>query len=49
MDNKVTKDLSKEDLITLRDEISKYVIKGNLRRFNVLNIRRLKEIQCYRG
>ncbi|XLU73805.1 hypothetical protein S245_032858, partial [Arachis hypogaea] len=49
MDNKVTKDLSEEDLITLRDEVSKYVIEGDLRRFNALNIRRLKEIQCYRG
>ncbi|XP_057747694.1 30S ribosomal protein S13, chloroplastic-like [Arachis stenosperma] len=48
MDNKVTKDLSEEDLITLRDEVSKYVIEGDLRRFNALNIRRLKEIQCYR-
>nr|XP_029152449.1 uncharacterized protein LOC112786040 [Arachis hypogaea] len=41
MDNKVTKDLSEEDLITLRDEVSKYVIEGDLRRFNALNIRRL--------
>ncbi|XLU53157.1 hypothetical protein S245_047805, partial [Arachis hypogaea] len=49
MDNKVTKDLSEEELITLRDEVSKYVIEGDLRRFNALNIRRLKEIQCYRG
>ncbi|RYR46158.1 hypothetical protein Ahy_A07g031908 isoform C [Arachis hypogaea] len=49
MDNKVTKDLSEEELITLRDKVSKYVIEGDLRRFNVLNIRRLKEIQCYRG
>ncbi|GAU49045.1 hypothetical protein TSUD_134280 [Trifolium subterraneum] len=39
MDNKVTKDLSEEELISLRDE----------RRFNALNIKRLKEIQCYRG
>ncbi|XP_057740778.1 30S ribosomal protein S13, chloroplastic-like isoform X1 [Arachis stenosperma] len=30
MDNKVTKDLSEEDLITLRDEVSKYVIEGDL-------------------
>ncbi|XP_020982317.1 uncharacterized protein LOC107457666 [Arachis duranensis] len=49
MDNKVTKDLSDEELITLRDKVSKYVIEGDLRRFNALNIRRLKEIQCYRG
>ncbi|XP_028775011.1 30S ribosomal protein S13, chloroplastic [Neltuma alba] len=49
MDNKITKDLSDEELITLRDEVSKYMIEGDLRRFNALNIRRLKEIQCYRG
>ncbi|RYR21678.1 hypothetical protein Ahy_B03g067001 isoform L [Arachis hypogaea] len=49
MDNKVTKDLSEEELITLRDEVSKYVIEGDLRRFNALNIKRLKEIQYYRG
>ncbi|KAE9609004.1 hypothetical protein Lal_00020357 [Lupinus albus] len=49
MDNKITKELTEEDLITLRDEVSKYMIEGDLRRFNALNIRRLKEIQCYRG
>ncbi|KAL9357454.1 hypothetical protein Peur_050707 [Populus x canadensis] len=49
MENKITKDLSEEELITLRDEVSKYMIEGDLRRFNALNIRRLKEIQCYRG
>ncbi|XP_031394614.1 30S ribosomal protein S13, chloroplastic [Punica granatum] len=49
MDNKITKDLSEEELITLRDEVSKYMIEGDLRRFNALAIRRLKEIQCYRG
>ncbi|KDP32750.1 hypothetical protein JCGZ_12042 [Jatropha curcas] len=48
-ENKITKDLSEEELITLRDEVSKYMIEGDLRRFNALNIRRLKEIQCYRG
>ncbi|OMO57192.1 Ribosomal protein S13 [Corchorus capsularis] len=49
MDNKITKDLSEEELITIRDEVSKYMIEGDLKRFNALNIRRLKEIQCYRG
>ncbi|XP_015571459.1 30S ribosomal protein S13, chloroplastic-like [Ricinus communis] len=49
MENKITKELSEEELITLRDEVSKYMIEGDLRRFNALNIRRLKEIQCYRG
>ncbi|KAJ7964006.1 30S ribosomal protein S13 [Quillaja saponaria] len=49
MENKITKDLSEEELITIRDEVSKYMIEGDLRRFNALAIRRLKEIQCYRG
>ena len=29
--------------------MEKYTIEGDLRRFNALNIKRLKEIQCYRG
>ncbi|KAH9756831.1 30S ribosomal protein S13 [Citrus sinensis] len=49
MENKITKDMSEEELITIRDEVSKYMIEGDLRRFNALAIRRLKEIQCYRG
>ncbi|KAL8167025.1 hypothetical protein V2J09_008524 [Rumex salicifolius] len=49
MDNKVTKELEEEELIRLREEVNKYTIEGDLRRFNALNIRRLKEIQCYRG
>ncbi|KAK6939818.1 LOW QUALITY PROTEIN: Ribosomal protein S13 [Dillenia turbinata] len=49
MENKITKDLSEDELISLRDEVSKYMIEGDLRRFNALAIRRLKEIQCYRG
>uniref|UniRef100_A0A0E0GSH2 30S ribosomal protein S13, chloroplastic n=1 Tax=Oryza nivara TaxID=4536 RepID=A0A0E0GSH2_ORYNI len=38
-DNKVTKDLSEEEVITLRKE----------KRFNRVAIERLKEIRCYRG
>lgn len=30
MDNKITKDLTEEELITLRDEVSKYMIEGDL-------------------
>ena len=36
-------------LTTLRDEVEKYTTEGDLRRFNALNINRLKEIGCYRG
>jgi small subunit ribosomal protein S13 len=30
MENKITKDLSEDELITLRDEVSKYMIEGDL-------------------
>lgn len=30
MDNKMTKELTEEELITLRDEVSKYMIEGDL-------------------
>ena len=30
MDNKITKDLTDEELISLRDEVSKYMIEGDL-------------------
>ena len=49
LEGKRIKDLSEEELTILRDEIDKYTIEGDLRRFNSMNIRRLKEIQCYRG
>ncbi|KAM0950951.1 putative ribosomal protein S13 [Dioscorea sansibarensis] len=49
LDNKITKDLSDDELIALREEVSKYMIEGDLRRFNRLAIQRLKEIRCYRG
>lgn len=33
----------------MRDEVEKYTTEGDLRRFNALNIKRLKEIGSYRG
>ena len=30
MENKITKDLSEDELIVLRDEVSKYMIEGDL-------------------
>jgi small subunit ribosomal protein S13 len=44
-----TRDLTEEDLTTLREEVDKYTTEGDLRRYVNLNIKRLKEIQCYRG
>jgi len=44
------KDLSESDLARLREIIDKnYRIEGDLRREIGLNIKRLQEINCYRG
>ena len=46
-----TKDLTTEDIIRLRSILKtlKLKLEGDLRRFNGLNIKRLNEINCYRG
>lgn len=49
MENKRTFELSEEELQVLRAEVDKYMTEGDLRRFNALNIKRLKEIGSYRG
>jgi small subunit ribosomal protein S13 len=33
----------------LRDEVDNYMTEGDLRRIRTLNVKRLKEIGCYRG
>ena len=44
------KDLTEEEVAKLRDEIeSSYTVEGDLRRDTALNIKRLVEINCYRG
>ena len=44
------KDLSEADVAALREYIAKhYVLEGDLRREEQLNIKRLIEIGCYRG
>jgi small subunit ribosomal protein S13 len=44
-------DLTTEETVTLRQTIenSDLKLEGDLRRFNALNIKRLNEINCYRG
>ena len=45
-----SKDLTDEEVAKLRDEIEKnYTVEGDLRRDVSLNIKRLVEINCYRG
>lgn len=43
------KDLTEEELGKIREELDKYTIEGDLRREVSMNIRNLREINCYRG
>ncbi len=47
--NKKIKELTDADLETLRDEVGKLTIEGDLRRELSMNIKRLMDIGCYRG
>ena len=44
------KDLTEEEVAKLRDEIeNSYTVEGDLRRDVAMNIKRMIEINCYRG
>ena len=43
------KDLTDEQVNDIRKEITNYTVEGDLRREVALDIKRLKEIGCYRG
>ena len=44
------KDLTEDEVAKLRDEIERsYTVEGDLRRDVALNIKRMVEINCYRG
>ena len=42
-------DLSEEQLDTIRSEIQKLTVEGDLRRINSMNVKRLMDLRCYRG
>ncbi|MBX9705649.1 MAG: 30S ribosomal protein S13 [Gammaproteobacteria bacterium] len=46
-----SKDLTEEQIERIREQItrSKFLIEGDLRRFVATNIKRLRDIGCYRG
>lgn len=44
-----TKDLSDVQQETLRQQIAKFIVEGDLRREVSMNIKRLVDIGCYRG
>ena len=48
--DKRAKDLTEEEVAKLRDEIeNSYTVEGDLRREVALNIKRMVEVNCYRG
>ena len=48
--DKRTKDLTEEELNKIREYIEKnFKVEGNLKQQVLLNVKRLKEIKCYRG
>ena len=48
--DKRAKDLTEDEIAKLRDEIeNNYTVGGDLRRDVALNIKRMVEINCYRG
>ncbi|MBS6063904.1 30S ribosomal protein S13 [Criibacterium bergeronii] len=48
-ENTRVKDLTPEEENLLRKEIENYTVEGDLRREVTLNIKRLRDIRCYRG
>ncbi|CAL4043867.1 30S ribosomal protein S13 [Buchnera aphidicola] len=48
-ENIQVKNLVEEEIELLRTEVSKFVVEGDLRRKNTLNIKRLMDLGCYRG
>ena len=46
---KRVKELSEQEILTLRDALSEYILEGDLKRQVNQNIRRLHTIGCYRG
>ncbi len=46
---KKTSELSENELVAIREVGIKYTLEGDLRRDVAMNIKRLQEINCYRG
>ncbi len=47
--NTLVKDLTEAELESVRTEVAKYVIEGDLRRDTAMNIKRLMDLGSYRG
>lgn len=47
--NKNSNDLTEEEVQKIRKSLESYTVEGDLRREVGLNIKRLKDMRCYRG
>ena len=47
--SKRVKDLEESEIVAIRDKVRTYKIEGDLRVDHVQDIRRLQDINCYRG
>lgn len=47
--NKNSNDVTEEDVKVIRQVLDSYTVEGDLRREIALNIKRLKDLACYRG
>ena len=48
--DKRAKDLTEDEIAKIRDELeAHYSVEGDLRRYVAMNIKRMVEINCYRG
>lgn len=47
--NKNSNDITEEEVQSIRKEFEGYLLEGDLRREVALNIKRLKDLGCYRG
>ncbi|HCD04039.1 MULTISPECIES: 30S ribosomal protein S13 [Methylophaga] len=43
------RDLNEQEVEALRTEVAKYIVEGDLRREVSMDIKRLKDLGCYRG
>ncbi len=47
--DKSSNDISEEEVLQIRTALDEYTVEGDLRREVALNIKRLKDLGCYRG
>ena len=47
--NTKAQDLSEDQVVSIRDEVAKYIVEGDLRRNTAMDVKRLQEINTYRG